>query len=116
MKYYFSLVCLLISFAGFSQNDTTSYKIFPAIELQQDFDSMYLQLQLNHPNLYANRDKTVADKEFQQIRHQFNKPMNRLEFTRLVSPFVAGFSDGHTFMDVDFDNEDLKQYTDGGGK
>ena len=116
MKYYLSLVCLLISFAGFSQNDTTSYKIFPAIELQQDFDSMYLQLQLNHPNLYANRDKTVADKEFQQIRHQLNKPMNRLEFTRLVSPFVAGFSDGHTFMDVDFDNEDLRQYTDGGGK
>jgi hypothetical protein len=115
-KWLLCFVLNFVSFLSWSQKDTTSYKIFSAAQLRQDLDSMYLQLQWNHPQLFAHYKKEDADAAFHKARRSINRPMNRLEFIRIASPFVSLFRDGHTFIDVDFENEDLQQYTKGGGK
>jgi hypothetical protein len=92
-----------------------NYPVFSAEQLQKDADSLYLQMQWNHPDLYAHFSKGKADSAFAALKHRITRPLNRLEFTTLLSPFVASFMDGHTFVDVDFDSEDFKLYTGNGG-
>lgn len=107
------LFCCL---AGWSQGDTTAYQQFPATQLQQDLDSLYLQLQGNHPSLFAYYKKADADAAFAQLKKAITRPMNRIEFIRLLSPFIALFRDGHTSVDVDFESKEMKLYTQGGGR
>lgn len=78
--------------------------------LKLDLDSMYRQLQANHPDLYANRDKAGTDIDFRSLRSAIKGPMTRQEFSVLVSSFLSGFRDGHSFVSVDFDSGDFAQY------
>jgi len=116
MKILLALTLLFTGLHGWSQTDTTTYQRFAAAPLQQDLDSIYLNLQWNHPHLFAYYKKADADAAFQLLRKQVTKPMNRLEFTRLVAPFIARFRDGHTSVDVSFETEEMQRYIRGGGR
>jgi hypothetical protein len=85
------------------------------VQLQQDMDTLYRQMQLNHPDLFAHWPKDKADKAFQKAKGSINRPMNRIEFTRALSPWVSGFRDGHTFVDVNFESEEMNLYDSLGG-
>lgn len=111
----FSLL-LFCGLAGWSQSDTATYVQFPAAQLQQDLDAIYLQLQENHPSLFAHHRKADADAGFQQLRQKINRPMSRLEFNRLLSPFVALFRDGHTSVDLALESDEMERYVRGGGR
>lgn len=89
---------------------------FPVAQLREDFDSLYAALRANHAALYAQRSKVQTDRVFLALRRQINRPLTRLEFGRLVSPFLAGFRDGHTYLDVDLEGEDIKAYDSAGGR
>ncbi|HEV7332054.1 MAG TPA: S41 family peptidase [Flavisolibacter sp.] len=116
MKKLLLFVLLSGGLNSWSQTDTTTYPQFTATQLQQDLDSIYLNLQWNHPHLFAYHSKADADAAFQQLRRQVSKSMNRIEFTRLVAPFIALFRDGHTSLDVDFESEEFNRYSSGGGR
>lgn len=107
---------LILSLKAIAQQDTTTYKTFEAALLRQDFDSLYKALQLNHPDLYKHFSKAAADKAFRQALGQIDQSMSRRDFMRILALFVALFRDGHTYMDADFESEDFRQYTNGGGR
>lgn len=107
---------LFSTLTGWSQSDTTAYQQFSAAQLQQDLDAVYLQLQGNHPSLFAHCKKADADAAFLQVKKAIIRPMNRIEFTRLLSPFIALFRDGHTSVNVDLDSKELERYAQGGGR
>ncbi|HEY0750528.1 MAG TPA: hypothetical protein VGD26_05205, partial [Chitinophagaceae bacterium] len=115
MRYLIVVMLIILSQTGKGQ-DTISYKKFAAQGLRRDLDSMYYQLQANHPDIYANWSKAGADKAFWKLRSSVKDSMNRLELTRLVSPFIARFQDAHTFVDVSFENEDIELYASQGGR
>ena len=89
---------------------------FPVAQLREDLDSLYATLRANHSALYAQRSKAQTDRDFLALRRQIDRPLTRLEFGRLVSPFLAGFRDGHTYLDVDFEGADIKAYDSSGGR
>jgi hypothetical protein len=115
-KIFLLAMLLFCRLSGWSQTDTTTYQQFSAAQLQQDLDSLYLQLQWNHPSLFAYYKKGDADAAFSQVKKAIDRPMNRIEFIRLLSPFIALFRDGHTSVDVDFESKELEQYATGGGR
>lgn len=115
MKRTFFLICLLFSFGAMAQTKAPESKAIDARLLRQDFDSLYLQLQLNHSKLYANRSKEATDEHFKQISERLIRPMDKIAFFREISPFVSGFKDGHTSVNVDFEDPELEQYAQSGG-
>lgn len=116
MRIVFFLVFFISGVMASAQADTTSYAVFSAEEWRIDLDSMYRQLQENHPDLYASWDKASADAAFLEARKKIAHPMNRIEFTRMISPLVSRFRDGHTFISVEFESEEFKRYDEGGGR
>src|ERR1700754_1589830 len=116
MKKILCLFFLLSALAGAAQTDTVTYRTFTAAELRDDLDTLYQQLQDNHPSLFAQWSKKDADKAFRQLRQGIGQPMNRLQFIRIVSPFLARFQDGHTFLSTEFDSEEFKTYGQQGGR
>ena len=115
MRYIIVVMLIILSHEGNGQ-DAITYKKFAAQGLKSDLDSMYYQLQANHPDIYANWSKAEADKAFGKLRSIVKYSMNRLELTWLVSPFIARFQDAHTFVDVSFENEDIELYASQGGR
>ncbi|WP_224996098.1 S41 family peptidase [Cesiribacter sp. SM1] len=115
MKWILVFAFLLFSIPTFAQNSVSVQSGIDPRLLRQDLDLLYQQLQLNHPKLFESRSKADADEQLKQISSSITKPMNRLAFHRLIAPFVSGFKDGHIFIDVDFDGEDISQYTQSGG-
>lgn len=110
------MVMLIVLSQKGNGQDSIPYKKFAAHGLKHDLDSMYYQLQVNHPDIYANWSKAEADEAFGKLRSSVRDSMNRLELTRLVSPFIARFKDAHTFVDVSFENEDIELYASRGGR
>lgn len=104
----------MISLPSMAQQDTLYPRFSPA-QLRQDLDSLYQQLQDNHPDLYANWPKSEADAAFEQAARSLIGEMTRAEFRRLLFPLVARFRDGHTYMEVALEGEDLSRYVAAGG-
>jgi len=115
MRRLLAAAFLVLSLYAGAQEKMTDYPFFSALQLQQDFDSLYTALKENHPDLYANWKKTDADAAYRLIKKQLNKPMNRLQFVNIISPFIARFDDGHTFLST-FDIEEVESYWKSGGK
>ncbi len=113
MKPLFLARLLLLAGALRAQTSETRY---PVSELREDLDSLYAQLRANHSALYAQRSKARTDRDFLALRRQVSQPMTRTEFGRIVAPFLAGFQDGHTYLDVDFEGADIRAYDSTGGR
>lgn len=115
MKPVLVFCLLLVTLCAQSQTNA-SYRIFSAERLRQDADSLYASLQANHPALYAHFPKEQADQAFLRFRQSIGRPMDRVQFMRLVSCFLARFHDGHTFLATDFEMEEVRLYEQGGGR
>lgn len=115
MKKTLFFICLLLSMKVVAQGPLQDNQGIEPQLLQQDFQLLYQQLQLNHSKLFAYRSKAESDQQFEQISTSINRPMARLEFYRLIAPFVSSFKDGHTSISIGFEDKDFEQYVQSGG-
>lgn len=95
-------------------NDTA--QTFSPSQLQADWDTLYAQLQNNHPDLYAQWPQKEADAAFKKFRREFNRSLTRLEFDLIARRFVSRFQDGHTYVETDFNNPDFVNFGKRGGR
>lgn len=120
MKTYLLIFALIIPFLNFSQsksqNGTKDISLLKPQLLQEDFRLLYENLQQNHSRLFGFRTKEEADRDFDKIYNSLIKPMERMSFYRLIAPFVSEFKDGHTSINMDFEDVDLVNYEVSGGR
>lgn len=116
MKLYLFVISLLSCLAISAQSQQDASRQLEPAQLQADWDTLYAQLQNNHPALYAQWPKKDADAVFRKLRKELDRPLKQSAFELLVSKFVAGFQDGHTFLDVGFESEAFVAYGKQGGK
>ncbi|MEJ8801349.1 S41 family peptidase [Pontibacter sp. H249] len=117
MKKMLSLLLLLlvIKTVAFAQQPSKE-KLFTAEQMRQDLDSMYAWINATHPNLYLHISKEKADKKWDKVRAQLNKPMTRVEFAKIVFPVTSQYQDGHTGLGFDFSDKEFTQYYEQGGR
>jgi hypothetical protein len=89
------MIILIFSQNIFSQNGEKKYS---QIELNTDFDYLVNSIKEAHPNPYS----VISEKDFQKnavsIKNQFDRPLSLKEYYKLIAPFVASLSDGHTSL------------------
>lgn len=110
------IVCSLIAYNLSNAQPADTVQVFHPAQLQADWDTLYTQLQSNHPALYAQWPQKEADAACKKLRKKLNRPLTRMEFDRLTRQFVSGFQDGHTYVEADFSSQDFLDYGKRGGK
>lgn len=95
-------------------NEPSYAKVIAPEKLKEDLDFLFKTIEEVHPNMYA----YTSEEEFNPLREQLyksiNRPMNRLEFYKLVALVVASLKNGHTFIEPPF--IDFQEYAKKGGK
>jgi hypothetical protein len=116
MKFYLFVISVLFCATTNAQTLKDADQRFETAQLQADWDTLYVQLQNNHPDLYAQWPKKEADAAFKNLRKELNRPLKLAEFDLLARKFLAGFQDGHTYVDTDFESGTFVEYGKRGGK
>ena len=116
MKQFLLFACIFIYGHLKAQQPEDSAQLFTPAQLQADWDTLYTQLQLNHPALYAQWPKKEADAAFKKLRKGLTRPLTRSAFDLMARRFISNFQDGHTYVETDFNHSDLVNYDKQGGK
>jgi Periplasmic protease len=69
-------------------------------ELKNDLKMLMETLEAVHPNLYANKSKSVIDSLHWILEQELTTPMTRIEFYFKIAPLVARLGDAHTNVGV----------------
>ena len=75
---------------------TYSQRVFTVSELLQDLSVIKSALQEAHAGTYRYTDSNLFESRFKSLKKSISRPMNELEFFRIVNPFFASLQDGHT--------------------
>src|SRR5947209_3975326 len=69
---------------------------FPPEQLVEDFRILRTALEEAHSGIYRYTPKEAMDGIFDRAEKSLNRPMDALEFYRIVAPVVAAVKCGHT--------------------
>ncbi|MEJ8842299.1 S41 family peptidase [Lacibacter sp. H375] len=118
MKKIIPVVFLLFSFGTvYAQaQGADSSALFNAEQLRADLDTLHHWVLSSHPKLYGNADSVETEKKWQQVRSELNGSLSRPAFMKILAPLLAQYNDGHTFVETDFESQELKAFKAGGGR
>ncbi len=102
MRSFLVIICILISFDGFSQRK------YSAVEIRSDIDTLFSKLDFIHPNLYAYTSKDSLFEQLRSIESNLKDSLSTLDFWFLIAPIVNGLNQGHT--EVTPNREDVIAY------
>jgi hypothetical protein len=73
-------------------------ELVSAEKLKEDLDFLFRTIEEVHPNMYAYTSKEELNPLREGLYENVKRPMNRLQFYKLVAPVVASLKNGHTFI------------------
>jgi hypothetical protein len=96
--------------------DTVSYfKKYTPQQLHQDLDFLLKKFEDIHPDYFSETPKDTVIERYNKLKERITKPMSRIDFMDIFAPVVYGvIKDGHNY--VNSSDDDMKLYTDRGGK
>ena len=68
-------------------------------KLLEDLIFLFEKVEKIHPDIYGHTSQSLIDSLKQDVIYKLDKPMNSLDFARLIIPLVAALNDGHTKVD-----------------
>jgi len=115
----FCILCITNTFAepqalNQEPNQPAYLKTIPPDKLKEDLDFLFKTIEEVHPNMYAYTSEEKFTPRREQLYKNINRPMNRLEFYKLVAPVVASLKSGHTFVYPPV--EEFNEYIKAGGR
>lgn len=91
------LVCgLTISLFGFAQGGAQTVEKIQREKLVEDFQIARQSLEEGHSGIYRYSSKAEMDRVFDAALKSIDRPMDTLEFYRVMAPAVAAIKCGHT--------------------
>ncbi len=93
----------------------TAQQKLPVDSLLDDFDRLHNWLLATHPKLYFHADSAHTESMWNESRKKLKKPLTADEFENILSPLLAQYKDGHTFMDLDLQSESFVSFQAKGG-
>ncbi len=100
--------------ASSQPNQPTYLQPTPPDKLKEDLDFLFKTIEVVHPNMYTYISKGVFTGIREQLYQSINRPMNRLEFYKLVAPAVAAIKNSHTAVLPPHLQEFTRYYLGGG--
>jgi len=118
MKKAVQVFVFLFSFGSvYSQpNGADGSSLFSTEQLLADLDTLHSWLRSSHPKLYSNADSVATEKKWRQARNELRGSMTRAAFIKMLSPLLAQYNDGHTFVETDFESPELIAFKADGGR
>ena len=78
---------------------TPADRVFSADQLRNDFQLMRHALEEVHPALYRYQARDSANRAFDAVAAQLNRPMTEQEFRRVIHPAITRIGCGHTSLE-----------------
>lgn len=95
-----ALVVLLLLVTGSPSGSRESYdRFFTSGQMTADLDILQNALVAGDPGVYRHIQPGALKAEFLSARARLNRPMDAVEFFRIVAPAVAAIKDGHAHFD-----------------
>lgn len=92
-----SILCALaLACTAFTQEPQLTLPEFKPEQLQEDFKIARSALEEGHSGIYRYTKKAELDRVFDAAAKSLDKPMNAVEFYRVLAPVVAAIKCGHT--------------------
>ena len=87
--------CIFFFNAAISQINTEEVKLYPIVELREDFNFWRKRFESKHPLIYLYNSQFSANNYFASILNKMDHLMSELAFYRLISPITSFFKDEH---------------------
>jgi hypothetical protein len=114
MKRIIAVFVFLLSFGGLYAQPVKA--LFSKEQLGADFDTLRSWLLSSHPKLYSNADSAATEIKWREARNELKDSMSRQAFMKVLAPLMAQYNDGHTFVETDFESEELNVFKKGDGR
>ena len=112
-------VPLLACFVGlwaFAPRAHADGELLTVDQMQADAELVHRVLLESHPDPYRAAKPADTEAAWARLRTGIERPLTRREFRNLLDPVIAGYADGHTYLDIDFEAPDYKAYGAAGGR
>jgi hypothetical protein len=95
-----ALVALFLLLTGSLSNSAEiDGRRFTIGQMTADLDILHDALISGDPGVYRHVQRAALQSEFLSVRARLNRPMDAVEFFRVVAPAVAAIKDGHAHFD-----------------
>ncbi len=99
MKHLYSLLLVffifLYSCGSVKKNNEIVTSLHSTIQLQEDVDAVYSQLQKHHPRLYQYISKNDLDFKFDSLKTSITQPLTSHDFYEKLAPVLKEIRQGH---------------------
>ncbi|TYB76434.1 S41 family peptidase [Bizionia myxarmorum] len=99
MKHHYfwsiSILFLFLSCGSVKKHNEIVTSLHSIVELQDDVDAVYNQLQKYHPRLYQYISKTDLDFKFDSLKASIKQPLTSHDFYEKLAPVLAEVRQGH---------------------
>lgn len=80
------------------EDPTLTQRSLPVYQLHEDIDAYYFGALERHPDLKHRVDPEFLQQKVDELKQEITRPMNRLEFFRVVGKLTQYFDDGHSLL------------------
>jgi len=91
----FFIAIYMASCVSVKQYNAEISSLHSVLELHEDVDNAYLQLQRFHPKLYQYISKEELDAKFQSLKNDIDRPMGSAEFYERLARVLKNVGQGH---------------------
>lgn len=92
------VLCVLMSCRSVKSHNEQITKLHAVIDLRNDIDKVYKQLQRHHPRLYQYTPKEVLDFKIDSLKAAILKPINSRDFYKELAPVLTHVRQGHVSL------------------
>lgn len=110
------MVCAMFALAAFPPGARADGELLGVEQMRADADLLHRVLVEAHPDAERGARREHTEALWADLRGALDRPLRPREFRNLLDPVVAGYLDGHTYVDFPFDAPDYKAYGAGGGR
>lgn len=110
------MLVAIIALATFAPRVEADGELLTVEQMRADADLLHRVLLEVHPDPYRAARPEDTEAAWARLRAGLVRPLSRGEFRNLLDPVVAGYLDGHTYLDIDFDGAEYKAYGAAGGR
>lgn len=83
-------------------------------QMRADLNLLHKILLESHPNLYRAISEEKSENAWRNIYKRIKKPLSVMQFLNLLNPLLGIYNDGHTYLEMPFESNELKDYVAAG--
>ncbi len=110
------MLCAMFALAAFGPPARADGELLGVEQMRADADLLHRVLLEAHPDPERGASREATEARWSRLRDALDRPLRPDQFRNLLDPVVAGYLDGHTYLDFAFEAPEYKAYGAAGGR